>query len=67
LWCAVFVGSLQRIWLPFAPRNVISAFIRLRSGKRQKTGCCFVDHELTPIYPPGTPQTECSSEGLSIK
>ena len=63
----VFVGSLQRILLPFAPRNVISAFIRLRSGKRQKTGCCFVDHELTPIYPPGTPQTECSSEGLSIK
>ena len=32
----VFVGSLQRIWLPFAPRNVISAFIRLRSGKRQR-------------------------------
>ena len=35
--------------------------------QKTKTGCCFVDHELTPIYPPGTPQTECSSEGLSIK
>ena len=63
----VFVGFLQQVWLPFAPRNVFVSFICLRSGNRQKTGCCFVDHELTPIRPPGTQQTECSSEGLSSK